>query len=76
MSSLTDTNDMLVIEKRTGSILIHRKGSLCKDEIELRHNPLVFCDFKGVCTCFGTQICQNNGDFLLLLDFQLTQLIV
>ena len=67
---------MFIVEKRTGSILIHGKGSLCKDEIELCHNPLVFCDLKGVCTCLGAQIRQNNGDFLLLLDFQLTQLIV
>lgn len=76
MSAFPYIDITVSIENRSGSILLHGKGCLGKNKIQLCHNFLVL----GNCVNIPGRLCAQTGqylpDFLLFLEGKLLDLVV
>ena len=76
MASFADIYGMIRVKDRLRNVHVHGKRSLGKNKIKFCHNTLVLADDNGVLCGRYAEGGKDDFDFLLLLQLQLTKLIV
>ena len=76
MTAAADTDVVVGIKNRSGSIHVHGKLGLGKNKVQFGHGTSIVHQSCGVFSGRSAEGRQNHLNFFLLLDFQLSELII